>query len=64
MLKAIEIIFGDNTWKTILTGLLATVRISLFSVLFGTILGTFICLLRMSKNRLISGICAGITVSS
>ena len=34
-----EILFGDDTWKTILTGLLATVRISAFSVLFGTILG-------------------------
>ena len=49
-----EILFGDDTWKTILTGLLATVRISAFSVLFGTILGMGICALRMCKNRVIS----------
>ena len=49
-----EILFGDDTWKSILTGLLATVRISAFSVLFGTILGMGICALRMCKNRVIS----------
>lgn len=53
-----DILFGDNTWKTILVGLLATIRISFFSVLLGTILGMGICWLRMQKNRLLSALAA------
>ena len=42
------LIQGGSYW-TILKGLGATVQISLFSILFGTILGAFVCMLRMSK---------------
>ncbi len=42
------LIQGGSYW-TILKGLGATVQISLFSLLFGTILGAFVCMLRMSK---------------
>ncbi len=42
------LIQGGSYW-TILKGLGATAQISLFSLLFGTILGAFVCMLRMSK---------------
>ena len=45
------LIQGGSYW-TILKGLGATVEISIMSLIFGTILGAFICLLRMSKIKI------------
>lgn len=42
------LIQGGSYW-TILKGLGSTVEISVYSLLFGTILGAFVCMLRMSK---------------
>lgn len=39
---------------TILKGLNATIYISFFSMLFGTLLGAFVCLLRMSSLKILS----------
>ena len=47
---------------TILKGLSATVQISLFSLIFGTLLGAVICALRMSKIRIINTIAAAYIV--
>ncbi|MBQ7578335.1 MAG: amino acid ABC transporter permease [Synergistaceae bacterium] len=47
------LIQGGSYW-TILKGLGATVEISLFSLLWGTLLGAFVCLLRMSKIKILS----------
>lgn len=49
-----EIFIKNNAWLTILNGLLVTVEISAFSLLFGTILGAIICFLRMSKYKIFS----------
>ena len=46
------LIQGGSYW-TILKGLGATVEISIMSLIFGTILGAFICLLRMSKIKIL-----------
>lgn len=46
------LIQGGSYW-TILKGLQATVNITLFSLLLGTILGAIICALRMSRFRIL-----------
>ncbi|ATW25415.1 ABC transporter substrate-binding protein/permease [Candidatus Formimonas warabiya] len=46
----------EQRYLMIVEGLKITVLISLFSVIFGTLLGALICFLRMSKNRILSGI--------
>ena len=51
----IILIKGDS-WKTILSGLWVTVRISALALLLGTLLGAVICLLRTRKNPLVRGI--------
>ena len=43
------IFIKDGAWLTILKGLWATVQISALSLLFGTILGALICILRVSN---------------
>ena len=45
------LIQGGSYW-TILKGLWATVQISLFSLIAGTLLGAFICAVRMSKIKI------------
>lgn len=45
----------ENRWKMIVDGLWETVIISILALIFGTLLGGFICLLRMSKNGFLSG---------
>lgn len=45
------ILIKGGSYLTILKGLQATVKISLLSLIFGTILGAFICLLRMSRVK-------------
>ena len=48
--KLYKILIEGGSWKTILSGLWVTVKISLFSLIIGTLLGAFICLLRTCKN--------------
>ena len=45
------IFIKDGAWLTILKGLWATVQISALSLLFGTLLGALICLLRVSDFK-------------
>ncbi|WP_449258107.1 ABC transporter permease subunit [Chlorobium limicola] len=45
-------IVRENRWKLILEGLWVTVVISVFSALFGTLLGAGVCAMRMSSIRL------------
>ena len=42
--KLYKILIEGGSWKTILGGLWVTVKISLFSLIIGTVLGAFICL--------------------
>ena len=44
-----NIFIKDGGWLTILKGLQVTVEISALSLLFGTLLGSLLCFLRMSK---------------
>ncbi len=48
----------ENRWQMILSGLAVTFIISIFSALFGTVLGFGLCLLRRSHNKVASGITA------
>ena len=48
----------ESRWKMILSGFGATFAISVFSALFGTILGFGLCLLRRSRFSAVSGIAA------
>ncbi|MBR1439499.1 MAG: amino acid ABC transporter permease [Synergistaceae bacterium] len=49
-----KILIQGGSYMTILKGLNATIHISLFSMIFGTLLGAFICLLRMSSLKILS----------
>ena len=53
-----RILIQGGSYMTILKGLNATVQISLFSLIFGTLLGAVICALRMSRIRIINTIAA------
>lgn len=44
-----NIFIKDGGWLTILNGLKVTVEISALSLLFGTLIGSLLCFLRMSK---------------
>ena len=57
-----KILIQGGSYMTILKGLNATVQISLFSLIFGTLLGAVICALRMSKIRIINTIAAAYIV--
>ncbi len=48
--KLYKILIQGGSWKVILGGLWVTIRISALALLFGTILGALICLLRTRKN--------------
>lgn len=48
--KIYQILIAGGAWLTILNGLWATVKISVLALLFGTLLGAVICLLRRSKH--------------
>ena len=48
-----KILIQGGSYNVILKGLSATVQISFFSLLLGTILGAFICLLRMSGVKIL-----------
>ncbi len=49
-----KILIQGGSYNTILKGFYATVRISFFSMVFGTLLGACVCYLRMSKHKLFS----------
>ncbi len=49
----------ENRWQMILSGLLVTLEISLFSGIFGTALGFGLCLLLRSRVRAVSGTAEG-----
>ena len=46
----------EDRWKMMLEGLGVTLEISLLSLLFATLAGALVCSLRMSRNRLASGV--------
>ena len=46
-----KLLIQGGSWLTILRGLWATVRISSFSIFFGTLLGAGVCALRMSHIK-------------
>jgi len=48
----------ENRWKLVVSGLVVTIKISLFSAVFGTIFGFCLCMARRSKSRLLSAISA------
>ena len=48
-----KILIQGNSYQTILKGLNATVEISLYSLLYGTLLGAFICMLKMSGSKIL-----------
>lgn len=54
--KLYRILIQDNAWQTVLAGLGVTIRISLFALILGTILGALVCLLRTRKNPVLRGI--------
>ena len=49
-----RILIQGGSYMTILRGLNATIYISLLSVIFGTLLGAFVCMLRMSHAKILS----------
>ena len=49
-------IIMEQRYLLIVDGLKTTAVISLFSVIFGTLLGALICLMRMAKNRILGAI--------
>lgn len=49
-----KILIQGGSYNTILKGLLATVNISVFSLLWGTILGAVVCALRMSHLKILN----------
>ncbi len=53
--KLYTILIKGGSWRTILNGLLVTIRISAMALLVGTILGAVICLLRTRRNPVARG---------
>ncbi len=53
MNKIYEILIESGMWRSVLSGLLVTLKISGLSVLFGTIIGAGICRLRMSRFKIL-----------
>ena len=49
-----RILIQGGSYNVILKGLAATVRISLLSLLFGTLLGALVCALRSSRNKILN----------
>ncbi|MBQ3586243.1 MAG: amino acid ABC transporter permease [Synergistaceae bacterium] len=49
-----RILIQGGSYMTILKGLNATIYISFFSMLFGTLLGALVCLLRMSSLKILN----------
>ena len=53
MSRLYDIFIANGAWKTILSGLFMTLRISGLSLLLGTILGAGICFLRMQNVKIL-----------
>ena len=53
--KLYRILIQGGSWKTILGGLWVTIQISFFTMVLGTVLGAFVCLLRTRKNPIARG---------
>ena len=51
-----KVLIEGGSWLTILKGLWVTVEISAASLLLGTVFGSFVCWLRMSRSKLLRGI--------
>ena len=51
-----ELLIESGMWRSVLSGLLVTLKISALSVLFGTILGAGICRLRMSRFKVLRSV--------
>lgn len=49
----------EKYFPALLSGMCTTVKITLISIFFGLILGMIIAILRLSKNKIISGIASG-----
>lgn len=49
-------IIAEQRWKLLVDGLWETIFISIFAILFGTVIGCMICALRMSRRQLCRGI--------
>ena len=49
-----KIFFENGAWQTILSGLFVTIKISVVSLFFGTILGAVICFFRVGKIKILS----------
>ena len=49
-----NILIKGGSWQTILGGLWVTIQISAASLALGTLLGAAVCLLRMSRSKLLS----------
>lgn len=45
----------ESRWKLILEGLKATLIITLFAIILGTIIGCVICAMRMNRNKVVQG---------
>lgn len=60
--KFSELIIANGAWKTILVGLIATIRISFFALIMGTILGMLIGIIRISKSKIFSKV-AGLYIA-
>lgn len=54
--KLYKILIEGGSYNVILKGLWVTIQIFFFSLLFGTILGAFVCALRMSKSKILRSI--------
>ena len=54
--KLYSILIAGGAGKTILVGLLATLKISVLAIILGTILGMLVCAMRMSKSKILSAI--------
>ena len=55
-------IIEEQRYILILDGLKVTIIISILATLFGTLLGSLVCYMRMSKNRLLQGV-SGVYIS-
>ena len=51
-----KVLIEGNSYRTILSGLLVTLEITGFSLLFGMLLGGVVCFLRTRKNKVVSTI--------
>ena len=49
-----NILIKGGSWQTILGGLWVTIQISVASLALGTLLGAAVCLLRMSRSKILS----------